>query len=183
MEVTIIKKVSNVYFHDTDKRAQDFAIKFVKSWNTLEAYNQAFEDVQKVRASYMLQDPAVWELIFTNLRKKDKRTQWENEIITEYDRIVETFDLSPFELYLIFADKGKNDQCIAVSLNIDCLESYKVLTYLYHFFTLLKRKIFYRTVKDRLQDEANMIKALGKKSEKDAMLRTLSKIIDIDDME
>lgn len=183
MEVKIIKQVSNVVFTDTDQRDKHFASLFVNSWDTLQAYNQAFEDVQKVRASYMLQDPAIWELIFINLRKKEKRTIWENDIIKEYDRILEDYKLSPFELYLTFVHKGTKDDCLAVCLNIDCIIAYEILLNLYHFFTLLKRKIFYKNVKLRLKDEVNLIMMLERENEKAAVTKKLSKIIDVDDMD
>jgi hypothetical protein len=181
--IKVIKQVSAVLADHLDERTKDFAVRYARSGNGTESYNLAFEDVQKVRASNVLQDPEIWELIFAELRTKENLSKWEIDIMQEYDQITETFDMSPFDLYAIYVHKGKNkENCISVSLNIDCIQSYQVLLYLYRFFKLLQRKIFYKTTLKRLQDESNVIKALGREKEKDAMLRSLSKIIDMDDM-
>ena len=179
MEVNIIKKVSKVVFNDVIKRENHFAANVISDWNTLKAYNIAFEDVQKVRASYMLQDPAVWELIFRNLRTKKEKSEWEHEILKEYDRVHDVFSLSPFELYLVYVQATKNKHCIAVTLNVDCIQSFTVLLYIYHFFRVLKREYFYNLIEKRIEDESAIIKVLGRESEKNTIISKLSRTIDL----
>ena len=183
VNVKLIKKVSSVLFDALDTKNKKFAKNIVKNWNPLEAYNIAFEDVQKVRASYLLQDPGIWQLILQEMKSKPIKTVKESEILETFDLIVSTFDISPISLFIYYVQESDNGQSIATILNADCVQSFTAILYTHYFFILLDREYFYSKTKTALIQEIGIIKASGRQDEMNYILKKTARVIDIDDFD
>ena len=99
LTVQVVKKVTNVVFADMSQRQRKFAKKYVKCYDSKEAYEYAFEDIQQVRSSNILKSPEIWEMILTEMMLKKDPTKRELETIEAYVLIQEGFDLSPFQIF------------------------------------------------------------------------------------
>lgn len=176
--ISLVKKVNKIVIDGNLERIKAFAKKLVENeyvkWDVVGAYNDAFIDVQKVRASNILQETSVWECIISELKSKTTKSKIEKQIIKNNEIIKEVFQLSPFELYNIYVENN-NGSTIAESLNIDCSQCFSTLIYLNHYFKLLNRDYFYKMCKNALAKEMETMEAFGKKHEMDRIIQMARK--------
>ena len=163
--VQVINKVSSVVFTDLTSRHKKFAKKYVDCYDSKIAYEYAFDDVQQVRASNMLKDITVWELIFSEMMLKKDPTKKELEMIDAYNTVKEDFELSPFEIFKFYVEK-QGETTMAGKLNIDCCQSFKTLVFCWPFFKIINREFFYKPLREVIKKESEMIDFLGRKDEK-----------------
>lgn len=168
--VNIVKKTTSVIFSDFSSREMIFAKKYAETKNSEDSYNFAFSDVNKVRASSLLQNTEIWEVVIDHLRKKNKKTIEESLIIKHYDEYKESFVISPLEAYRLFVDEN-DGQTISSKLQIDCCNSLRFLIFAYPFFKTLNRDYFIKNITKAINNDIDQINVQCRGSEKDYILR------------
>jgi hypothetical protein len=163
--VEVVKQYTKVVIDKLDDRHKKFAEKYLDNLNSLEAYNFAYCDIQEVRASTMLKDPELWEVIFEKLKEKKEISNQENDWVNCYNKIKENLDLSPFEIFRIFVEKSK-DSTLGATLNIDCIQAFQYLLFAAIFFKKIKREYFFKKTKEVMFNELAMIEVCSRETEK-----------------
>ncbi len=170
LTVQVVKKVTNVVFADMSQRQRKFAKKYVKCYDSKEAYEYAFEDIQQVRSSNILKSPEIWEMILTEMMLKKDPTKRELETIEAYVLIQEGFDLSPFQIFKFYIEKHEG-VTLASKLNIDCCQAFRTILFCVPFFKMLNRDCFYKPLKEVLLKESEMCDFSGRKDEKEWIIK------------
>ena len=171
LTVQVVKKVTNVVFADMSQRQRKFAKKYVKCYDSKEAYEYAFEDIQQVRSSNILKSPEIWEMILTEMMLKKDPDKRERDLLEIYISIKTDFDLSPFEIFKFFVETQNDGTTLASKLNIDCCQAFRTILFCVPFFKMLNRDCFYKPLKEVLLKESEMCDFSGRKDEKEWIIK------------
>jgi hypothetical protein len=180
--VKLVRRVTKMSFDLKESKINSFAKEFVKSKDSLKAYNTSFEEINKVRASSLLLETETWEAIIYHIRYKKDKDIKEAEIINLYDLITETFQISPFAIFDIYVHKQSDDQTLAEKMAISSNLVFSSLLYAHHFFRILEREYFYRLTFMSLKNQLEIMKMFGQSSEIQAIINAAKKD-DIDSYE
>lgn len=170
LTVQVVKKVTNVVFSDLPHRQRKFAKKYVKCYDSKEAYEYAFDDIQQVRSSNILKSSEVWEFIFLEMMLKKDPDGKEIELLELYLKIKEDFDLSPFQIFKFYIE-NHDGVTLASKLNIDCCQAFRTILFCVPFFRLLNRDYFFKPLKEVLVKESEMCDFSGRKEEKEWIIK------------
>lgn len=164
--ITLVKKVTKIIFEDKNKYEDDFARQLAfNNFKIHDAYQSAFKDVAKVKASALLQDVRIWQVIFDTLLNKDikNQTDTEQEWIESYQKFIDQFEISPFEAFSFYVENHKNiGKPIAEIISDNPVQDIMILAFLYKFFDEIEREYFYSMTKDRLKEEIKQVELTAK---------------------
>lgn len=157
------KKIVNIVFDDHDKYKQLFTKELVRNGfeNVKEAFDLAYAHINKIRASNLLGESTTWQLIFDELIKlkapKEKFVYW----ISEYNRIIDLYELSPFHLYSLYVEKNSDTQKpISNFISNDPIKDLIILINLHHFMNCISRDKFIEAISQRIKEEYEIIQQL-----------------------
>lgn len=170
MEILLVKKVTKIVFEDKNKYEDEFARQLaLNDFQIYQAYQTAFKDVAKVKASVLLQDPRIWQIYFEQLLKKEalQRNDIEQEWTECYEKFVDQYEISPFEAFVFYVENHKDlDKPIAELISDNPVQNIMILAFLYKFFYDIEREYFYTKTKDRLLEEMEQIELTAKRDSK-----------------
>lgn len=156
------KKIVNILFEDKDKYEEMFAKEFARNgYKVLDAYNAAYHMILKVKSSSLLGQSNVWQIVFEELVKKKNPNEKEIYWISEYNRIVDLYELSPFHLYSLYVEKNSDTQKpISNFISNDPIKDMIILINLHHFMNCISRDKFIEAVSQRIKEEYEIIQQL-----------------------
>jgi hypothetical protein len=159
MDKVVYKNFTKVVL-DKDKYEEDFAKELANNgFRILEAYNSTYNQVNKIRASNMLRNTSVWERFFTNLEEKKNKNNKEKEWLNEYNRCIDLYGISPFELYDIHVQiHPKTNKPLIYSIGNDPIKDTQILFYLAYFMSLIERVKWVDDVQKRILEEYDLVK-------------------------
>lgn len=170
MEILLVKKVTKIVFEDKNKYEDEFARQLaLNDFQIHRAYQTAFKDVAKVKASVLLQDPRIWQIYFEQLLKKEalRRNDIEQEWTECYEKFVDQYEISPFEAFVFYVENHKDlEKPIARLISDNPVQNIMILGFLYKFFYDIERDYFARETQVRLQEEMEQIELTAKRDSK-----------------
>jgi hypothetical protein len=181
VNVTVQKKICNIVFDNEDHYLRDFAEQLaLNGFNVSQAFNKAYKKINKIRASYALQEPTVWKHYFEKLKSKPNKMPTERKYLELYDQLTETFDMDPFSLYKYYVEiLPDSNQPLASLISSSPAKDFTVLIYLHKFFEDINRIYFLRKVEDRIANDYAQVIAMSDAKECDRIHR-LCKSLEVD---
>lgn len=173
--IKLVRRVTKISFEENESKLKKFAKEFVKTNDSLNAYNIAFEKINQVRASTLLLETETWEFIIHQLKQKEGKSIKEKEIIALYDLIEEVFQLSPFAIFDIYVQKCEDDQPLCEKMAISSTLCFSSLLYAHHFFRIIEREYFYRLTFFSLQKEIEKMRVFGQDLEIASIVKAAKK--------
>ena len=167
MNITLVKKISNVVFEDSEDRIKRFATNLANNdFKVSDAYKLAYKDVDKVRSSFLLEDISTWLYYFQAINAKKVKSQQNKEWLDSYNNIIEMFGVNPFELYVFYVQHHKEIEApLSTVLATDALKELEALMYIWGFFSLINRDYFVNKIVERLSEVNDYVKILIDKDE------------------
>lgn len=155
INVSLVKQINKIVFDSSDDYHLNFGRELAKNgFSVLEAFYKTYYQVNKIRASQLLEDTSVWKVFFEELVKREEHTTQERDWLEAYNLVKDNYIFDPFSLYVYYVEKDQEiKQSVASVISSDPVKDLQVLIYLYHFFTVLNREHFLRKIKPRITEE------------------------------
>lgn len=149
------------------KQHIEFAKLYTMSRDSLEAYNQSHNHINKVRASSLLQSTAVWRHIYKTLKSNNCPDQFQKRVIAAYDNCALNIGLCPFDIFDVYTcqlpDGTKEPDIKPDDLNP--LVVIRKLVFAFEFFAVIDRKHFLTKISKAINDELSYFKMLADKND------------------
>lgn len=129
---------------------------YAESHDSLLAYRTSHKNVEKARASILLQSSTIWKEIFRQLQAKDAKTPQDDRIIHIYTFAKEKLGRCPFDAYEAHLNQT----------NPDTIDAVRSMAYTMQFFIRLNRSYFLSRMRKVLNEELEYIDLIGKKNKK-----------------
>lgn len=165
MNVSLIRKIVKIY-HNTDHDLDEFVNTLTTNgYDTLDAYFKAYRKVTQIRASQIMDNPSNVDKYYKALSNKKNKTSHDRNKLNKYNRVVDLFGFTPYELYLYYVSED-NDKKKPLSelLETNQIKNLEVLAYLFLFFQNTSQDKFASKTQDRLIIEANQVIFISKRN-------------------
>ena len=158
--IVLQRKITTVVFSDMDDLNRRFAEELVDNgFQVRSAYTKAYDKVIKVKASNLLEDPAVWNHFFKRLAQKQSTTPYLAGALKAYNEFIDDFQIDPFTAYLLYVQLHPDiSQPIASIVSSDPAKDFTILIHLHKFFTAIRRVYFVRKVEQRMAEDLEQVK-------------------------
>lgn len=154
-----------------DNNQKQFVRDYITNgWDSLAAYNSSHKNVNKVRASSLLQSPAIWYEIIEQVKARIKANEdvcvSDKQAVRCYDLCKSATGADPVKIFQVYTKIDAKSNTVK-SHDLDVLMVIRKLCYAYHFFEHLERTYFMEHLRCAIKSEweyYEMVSSANKKA-------------------